>query len=297
MEDNRAYSVDDELMHYARGQRARNHKYIAIKNGRYIYPADVGGAYQNITETARRGFNTINDVQRRAGEGLNSFLNSQNEKQHAREAARQERIQKALDEATKKAEARKKKKEREEKDALESIMDPFRRVENRRKRAERRLENNTKRIVRTYKNEIEKPIANELDRQKKVHTQLKKERQEKITNVKNTLDNLPNTVQQRGREEINFWLSPSRKTSKTVNPKGFYANGTWYKDGDSYVRSQEKKAAANASKRNTSAQRSSAMKEKSSSAHRSASSRAQARKRSAAKNKQRIANAKASRAR
>lgn len=31
-------SNGDFLMHYARGQRARNHKYIEIKDGRYIYP-------------------------------------------------------------------------------------------------------------------------------------------------------------------------------------------------------------------------------------------------------------------
>lgn len=27
----------DALMHYAKGQRAKNHKYITIKNGRYVY--------------------------------------------------------------------------------------------------------------------------------------------------------------------------------------------------------------------------------------------------------------------
>ena len=284
MEDNRAYSVDDELMHYARGQRARNHKYIAIKNGRYIYPADVGGAYQNITEAARRGFNTINDVQRRAGEGLNSFLNSQNEKQHAKEAARQERIQKALDEATKKAAARKKKKEQEEKNTLENIMDPFRDFEQRRKRAQHQ-------VVRNYKNNIEKPIANELDRQKKVHTQLKKERQEKITNVKNTLDNLPSTVKQTAKNELDWWRSPTRQRGQQAIQRI---------SASDFISENERRARQAAAKRNTAAQRSSAIKEKSSSAHRNAHTNAEEmrrRRKSAAKNKQRIANAKASRAR
>ena len=284
MEDNRAYSVDDELMHYARGQRARNHKYIAIKNGRYIYPADVGGAYQNITEAARRGFNTINDVQRRAGEGLNSFLNSQNEKQHAKEAARQERIQKALDEATKKAAARKKKKEQEEKNTLENIMDPFRDFEQRRKRAQHQ-------VVRNYKNNIEKPIANELDRQKKVHTQLKKERQEKITNVKNTLDNLPSTVKQTAKNELDWWRSPTRQRGQQAIQRI---------SASDFISENERRARQAAAKRNTAAQRSSATKEKSSSAHRNAHTNAEEmrrRRKSAAKNKQRIANAKASRAR
>ena len=284
MEDNRAYSVDDELMHYARGQRARNHKYIAIKNGRYIYPADVGGAYQNITEAARRGFNTINDVQRRAGEGLNSFLNSQNEKQHAKEAARQERIHKALDEATKKAAARKKKKEQEEKNTLENIMDPFRDFEQRRKRAQHQ-------VVRNYKNNIEKPIANELDRQKKVHTQLKKERQEKITNVKNTLDNLPSTVKQTAKNELDWWRSPTRQRGQQVIQRI---------SASDFISENERRARQAAAKRNTAAQRSSATKEKSSSAHRNAHTNAEEmrrRRKSAAKNKQRIANAKASRAR
>lgn len=31
-------SRDDVLMHYAKGQKAKNHKYIDIINGRYIYP-------------------------------------------------------------------------------------------------------------------------------------------------------------------------------------------------------------------------------------------------------------------
>lgn len=261
MEDNRAYSVDDELMHYARGQRARNHKYIAIKNGRYIYPADVGGAYQNITESARRGFNAINDVQRRAGEGLNSFLNSQNEKQHAKEAARQERIQKALDEATKKAAARKKKKEQEEKKAIESVMDPFR------------------------------SVKGEIDRQKKVHTQLKKERQEKITNVKNTLDNLPSTVKQTAKNELDWWRSPTRQRGQQAIQRI---------SASDFIAENERRARHAAANRNTAAQRSSAIKEKSSSAHRNAHTNAEEmrrRRKSAAKNKQRIANAKASRAR
>lgn len=284
MEENRAYSVDDELMHYARGQRARNHKYIAIKNGRYIYPDDVSGAYQGITETARRGFNTINDVQRRAGEGFNSFLNSQNEKRHAKEAARQERIQKALDEATKKAAARKKKKQKEEKDALESIMDPFRRAENIRKSAQ-------KRAARNFKNRIEYPIGKELHRQKKVHTQLKKERQEKITNVKNTLDNLPSTVKQTAKNELDWWRSPTRQKGQQAIQK--------ISDSD-FIAENERRARQAAAKRNNSSQRSSAMKEKSSSAHRNAHANAEEmrrRRKSAAKNKQRIANAKASRAR
>lgn len=284
MEENRAYSVDDELMHYARGQRARNHKYIAIKNGRYIYPADVGGAYQNITEAARRGFNTINDVQRRAGEGLNSFLNSQNEKQHAKEAARQERIQKALDEATKKAAARKKKKEQEEKNTLENIMDPFRDFEQRRKWAQHK-------VVRNYKNNIEKPIANELDRQKKVHTQLKKERQEKITKVKNTLDNLPSTAKQTAKNELDWWRSPTRQRGQQAIQKI---------SASDFIAENERRARQAAAKRNTATQRSSAMKEKSASSHRNAHANAEEmrrRRKSAAKNKQRIANAKASRAR
>lgn len=32
---------EDELYHYAKGKRAKKHKYIAIKNGRYIYPEDI----------------------------------------------------------------------------------------------------------------------------------------------------------------------------------------------------------------------------------------------------------------
>jgi hypothetical protein len=273
MEENRAYSVDDELMHYAKGQRARNHKYVAIRNGRYIYPDDVSGAYQGITNAARRGINTVESVQRRAGESLNSFLNGVNDNRHEKEAARQQRIQSALDEATKKAAARKKKKQKEEKDAFESIMDPFRRVENRRKQ-----------VVRTYKNEIEKPIANELDRQKKVHTQLKKERQEKITNVKNTLDNLPSTVKKTAKNELDWWRSPTRQKGQQAIQKI---------SASDFIAENEKRARQAAAKKNTSSQRSSAMKEKSSSAH----NRAQAKRRSAAKNKQRIANAKASRAR
>ena len=291
MEENRAYSVDDELMHYAKGQRARNHKYVAIRNGRYIYPDDVSGAYQGITNAARRGINTVESVQRRAGENLNSFLNGVNDNRHEKEAARQQRIQSALDEATKKAAARKKKKQKEEKEAFESIMDPFRRVENRRKQAERRLENNTKRIVRTYKNEIEKPIANELDRQKKVHTQLKKERQEKITNVKNTLDNLPSTVKKTAKNELDWWRSPTRQRGQQAIQRI---------SASDFIAENERRARHAAANRNTAAQRSSAIKEKSSSAHRNAHTNAEEmrrRRKSAAKNKQRIANAKASRAR
>lgn len=280
MEENRAYSVDDELIHYAKGQRARNHKYVAIRNGRYIYPDDVSGAYQGITNAARRGINTVESVQRRAGESLNSFLNGVNDNRHEKEAARQQRIQSALDEATKKAAARKKKKQKEEKDAFESIMDPFRRVENRRKQ-----------VVRTYKNKIEKPIANELDRQKKVHTQLKKERQEKITNVKNTLDNLPSTVKQTAKNELDWWRSPTRQRGQQAIQRI---------SASDFIAENERRARQAATNRNTAAQRSSAMKEKSSSAHRNAHTNAEEmrrRRKSAAKNKQRIANAKASRAR
>lgn len=38
----RSYSVDPELMHYQKGQRASKHKYITIKNGRYIYNTKAG---------------------------------------------------------------------------------------------------------------------------------------------------------------------------------------------------------------------------------------------------------------
>lgn len=281
MEVNRAYSVDDELMHYAKGQRARNHKYVAIRNGRYIYPDDVSGAYQGITEAARRGMNTVDSIQKRAGEGLNSFLNGVNDNRHEKEAARQQRIQNALDEATKKAEARKKKKQQEEKDALESIMDPFRRAENIRKSAQ-------KRAARNFKNRIEYPIGKELHRQKKVHNQLKKERQEKITNVKNTLDNLPSTVKQTAKNELDWWRSPTRQKGQQAIQKI---------SASDFIAENERRARQAAAKRNNSSQRSSAVKEKSSSAHHRATSSAQAKKRSAAKNKQRIANAKASRAR
>lgn len=281
MEENRAYSVDDELMHYAKGQRARNHKYVAIRNGRYIYPDDVSGAYQGITNTARRGINTVEGVKKRAGEGLNSFLNGVNDNRHEKEAARQQRIQSALDEATKKAEARKKKKQQEEKDALESIMDPFRRAENIRKSAQ-------KRAARNFKNRIEYPVGKELHRQKKVHSQLKKERQEKITNVKNTLDNLPSTVKKTAKNELDWWRSPTRQKGQQAIQKI---------SASDFIAENERRARQAAAKRNTSSQRSSAVKEKSSSAHRRATSSAQAKKRSAAKNKQRIANAKASRAR
>ena len=261
MEENRAYSVDDELMHYAKGQRARNHKYIAIRNGRYIYPDDVSGAYQGITNTARRGINSVEGVKKRAGEGLNSFLNGVNDNRHKKEAARQQRIQSALDEATKKAAARKKKKQKEEKDAFESIMAPV------------------------------KSISNEIDRQKKVHTQLKKERQEKITNVKNTLDNLPSTVKQTAKNELDWWRSPTRQRGQQAIQRI---------SASDFIAENERRARQAATNRNTAAQRSSAIKEKSSSAHRNAHTNAEEmrrRRKSAAKNKQRIANAKASRAR
>lgn len=34
-------SSEDFLMHYAKGQRAKNHKYIKIDNGRYVYELDL----------------------------------------------------------------------------------------------------------------------------------------------------------------------------------------------------------------------------------------------------------------
>ena len=52
--DERAYYVDDELMHYARGQRAQNHKYIAIKNGKYIYPEDNINYNDRLTSGKKR---------------------------------------------------------------------------------------------------------------------------------------------------------------------------------------------------------------------------------------------------
>jgi hypothetical protein len=52
MEEKRSYSVDPELMHYARGQRAQNHKYIAIKNGKYIYPDSKTAMNQVMSETS-----------------------------------------------------------------------------------------------------------------------------------------------------------------------------------------------------------------------------------------------------
>lgn len=272
MEENRAYSVDDELMHYAKGQRARNHKYVAIRNGRYIYPDDVSGAYQGITEAARRGINTVEGYKNRAGEGLNSFLNSANNRRHEQEAARQaaekkrqQQIQKALDEATQKAKDRKAAKTKAEKNAIESVMDPFRKVENARQSAV-------------------SSVKKEMDRQKKVHTQLKKERQQKITQIKNDIKNFP-------KNELDWWRSPTRQRGQQAIQKI---------SASDFIAENERRARQTAAKRNNASQRSSAMKEKSSSAHRNAHTNAEEmrrRRKSAAKNKQRIANAKASRAR
>lgn len=43
---------EDVLMHYAKGSRAKKHKYIAIKNGRYIYPEDKTDAYKKAQKAA-----------------------------------------------------------------------------------------------------------------------------------------------------------------------------------------------------------------------------------------------------
>lgn len=43
---------DDFLMHYAKGSHAKKHKYIAIKNGRYIYPDDKTNAYKEAQKKA-----------------------------------------------------------------------------------------------------------------------------------------------------------------------------------------------------------------------------------------------------
>ena len=56
---------DSGLSHYAKGQRARRHKYVSIKNGRYIYPtrSNTGGnsyndRLQSLTHQRERGDNT-----------------------------------------------------------------------------------------------------------------------------------------------------------------------------------------------------------------------------------------------
>ena len=50
----RPTTQNDTLMHYARGQRAKNHKYLDIILGRYIYPSTKS----NSPGASRRSKNT-----------------------------------------------------------------------------------------------------------------------------------------------------------------------------------------------------------------------------------------------
>lgn len=258
MEDKRAYSVDDELIHYGvPGMKWKNHKYRTNINGQYVY--------EGITNAARRGINTVNSYQQRAGQATNKFLNSTNAKKHEQEEARakaekarQERIQSALTEATKNAEARKKAKTEAQKERVNSVMEPFRKVE-----------------------ETRKAAVKEIDRQKKVNAKLKQERQEKLAKTKENIKNLP-------KKELDWWKSPTRQKGQQAIQKV---------SAKDFIAENEKRARAAAAKKNNASQRDAAVKEKSASAHSRSTSNRRTKKRSAAKNKQRIANAKASRAR
>lgn len=85
----------DELYHYAKGTRAKKHKYIAIKNGRYIYPDDVK-KNSNAPIYLDNPFLTYEEAERKRKGTLNSLKS--NREDIAKTEAEAEKLSKKAEE-------------------------------------------------------------------------------------------------------------------------------------------------------------------------------------------------------
>ncbi len=63
------------LMHYGKGQKAKNHKYIDIVNGRYIYPEDKGSRSKIDTTKSQKKVNSGYHVRAKQ---INAYLAKEN---------------------------------------------------------------------------------------------------------------------------------------------------------------------------------------------------------------------------